>query len=206
MLNRRGFLASGFFASAAGLSPALAHTPRRKGKTRKRYVLPEKYMPRQVSLWRKRFKPGEIHVFPDEFALYWTLPGRRAIRYSVGVGRGNLYHAGTFFVGAKKKWPEWTPTDDMLKRDPQSYVKFAGGMKGGINNPLGARALYLFTKKRGDTFLRIHGTNKPRTIGVAVSNGCARLVNEQIVEFYERVPMNTLVVLHPKKGFAKAHS
>ncbi len=205
MLNRRGFLASGLFASAAGLSPALAHTSR-KGKTRKRYVLPEKYMPRQVSLWRKNYKPGEIHVFPDEFALYWTLPGRRAIRYSVGVGRGNLYHAGSFFVGEKKEWPEWTPTPDMIKRNPKAYSRFKNGQPGGINNPLGARALYLFTKKQGDTFLRIHGTNNPRTIGVAVSNGCARLVNDQVIELYNRVPMNTKVILHPKKGFAKSHA
>jgi len=206
MLNRRGFIASGLFAGATGIAPAFAHTPRKKVKRRKRYVLPKKYMPRRVILWANSFKPGEIHVYPDEFALYWTLPGRRAIRYSVGVGRGNLYHAGTFFVGQKKEWPEWTPTPDMIKRDPKSYTRFAGGMKGGINNPLGARALYLFTKKQGDTFLRIHGTNKPRTIGVAVSNGCARLVNEQVIELYNRVPMGTKVVLYPKKGFAVSHS
>lgn len=162
-------------------------------------------MPREVRLW-KGYPAGEIHVFPDEFALYWTLPGRKAIRYSVGVGRGNLYHAGTFFVGARKEWPEWTPTPDMIKRNPKAYTKFKGGMAGGINNPLGARALYLFTKKKGDSYLRIHGTNNPRTIGVAVSNGCARLVNDQVIELYNRVPMNTKVVLHPKKGFAKSHA
>lgn len=206
MLNRRGFLTSGLLAGATSLSPAFAHTKHKKGKTRKRYVLPKKYLPREVRLWRKNYKAGEIHVFPDEFAMYWTLPRGKAIRYSVGVGRGNLYHSGTFFVGEKKKWPEWTPTADMIKRDPKSYAKFAGGMPGGIRNPLGARALYLFTKKQGDTFLRIHGTNNPRTIGIAVSNGCARLVNEQIVEFYDKVPMNTKVVLHPKKGFSKAHA
>jgi len=200
MIDRRHFLLSSLAASSLGLSPALAH----KAKT-KPYTLPQKYMPREV--WRKfKASPGEIHVFPDEFALYWTMAGRRAIRYSVGVGRGNLYHAGTFFVGAKKEWPEWTPTPDMIKRQPKQYSKFSGGMPGGINNPLGARALYLFSPGQGDTFLRIHGTNKPRTIGVAVSNGCARLVNDHVIELYNRVPMRTKVVLYEKKNAGPVHT
>ncbi|MCF6320721.1 MAG: L,D-transpeptidase [Rhizobiaceae bacterium] len=209
MLNRRNFLASSLAASSLGLSsplsPALAH------KRGEKYVLPQKYMPRKV--WLRRYlPPGEVHVFPDEFALYWTMPGRRAIRYSVGVGRGNLYHSGTFYVGAKKEWPEWTPTPDMMKREPNSYKKFAKGMPfengqpGGISNPLGARALYLFTREKGDSYLRIHGTNKPRTIGVAVSNGCARLVNDQVVVLYDQVPMGTKVVLNPKANAGPPHS
>ncbi len=210
MLNRRSFLASSLAAGSIGLSspisPALAH------KVGEKYVLPQKYMPREVWL-RKYLPPGEVHVFPDEFALYWTLPGRKAMRYSVGVGRGNLYHSGTFFVGAKKEWPEWRPTPDMMKREPNSYRKFLqggpfyeNGQPGGISNPLGARALYLFTKKRGDTYLRIHGTNNPRTIGVAVSNGCARLVNDQVVELYNLVPMGTKVVLNPKANAGPPHA
>jgi lipoprotein-anchoring transpeptidase ErfK/SrfK len=198
MLNRRGFIASGLLAGAVGLSPAFAKTKRKKAKPRKKYVLPKKHQPRVVRLWTKNLKPGELHIFPREFALYYTLPRRKAIRYSVGVGRKNLYEAGTFFIGAKKEWPAWTPTKDMIKREPKTYAKYAKGMPGGIRNPLGARALYLFTKKRGDTFLRIHGTNNPRTIGFAVSNGCVRLVNDQIVELYNRIPMDTKVVLHPK--------
>jgi len=199
MLNRRHFLASGLATGALGLSPAQAH---RVGQN---YVLPDEYMPREISLWT-RYTPGEIHVFPDQFWLYWILPNGNAMRYTVGVGRDNLYHAGEFFVGAKKKWPEWTPTRAMIKRQPNQYARFANGMPGGINNPLGARALYLFTRERGDTFLRIHGTNDPRTIGVAVSNGCARLVNDQVKEFYDRVPIGTRVVLHPKSGSGPVHS
>ncbi len=198
MLNRRGFLASGLFAGAASITPGFANTKQKKRKTRKRYVLPKRHQPRIVRLWSRRLKAGEIHVYPNEFALYYTLPYRKAIRYSVGVGRDKLYEPGTFFIGAKKEWPSWTPTKDMIKREPKVYKKFAKGMPGGIRNPLGARALYLFTKKRGDTFLRIHGTNNPRTIGLAVSNGCVRLVNEQVVELYNKIPMNTKVVLHPK--------
>ncbi len=141
---------------------------------------------------------GEIHVDPHRFALYWTLPGSMAIRYPVGIGRAGLYESGQFFVGAKKEWPSWTPTPDMIERQPENYARYADGMPGGIDNPLGARALYLFTPERGDTFLRIHGTNAPDTIGTAVSNGCARLVNEQIIALYEQVPLGAPVFLYPQ--------
>lgn len=142
--------------------------------------------------------PYEIHLDPSRFALYWTLPDALAIRYAVGVGRPGLYEAGAFTVGAKKEWPEWTPTPEMIARSPENYARYADGMPGGPNNPLGARALYLFTPERGDTFLRIHGTNAPETIGTAVSNGCARLVNDQIMELYERVALGTRVILYPQ--------
>ena len=141
---------------------------------------------------------GEIHVVPDVFSLYWTLPDGVAIRYKVGIGRAGLYEPGAFFVGAKKEWPSWTPTPEMVARRPDLYAQYAEtGMPGGPGNPLGARALYLFTEERGDTFLRIHGTDAPETIGQAVSNGCARLVNDQIIELYARVPMGARVFLHP---------
>ncbi|MFO6464186.1 L,D-transpeptidase [Jannaschia sp. KMU-145] len=154
-------------------------------------------MPVQVRI-RDGIAANEIHVIPDSFMLYWTQPGGRAIRYMVGVGRPGLYESGEFYVGAKKEWPSWTPTPEMIARDPGSYKQYEDGMPGGPNNPLGARALYLFEPGRGDTFLRIHGTNAPRTIGTAVSNGCARLVNDQAVDLYNRVPMRSRVVLHPK--------
>ncbi len=206
MIDRRFFLKTGIAAGSVGLAtPALAH---KKGEA---YVLPEEYMPREIKLMTV-LEPGEIHVDPGQFALFWTLPDNRAIRYTVGIGRGNLYHPGTFYVGAKREWPRWIPTDDMKKRSPNAYAQFAEGMPfengqpGGINNPLGARALYLFTPAGNDTYLRIHGTNDPRTIGVAVSNGCARLVNDQVIDLYDRVPMKTKVVLYPKVGEGPAHS
>ena len=140
--------------------------------------------------------PGEIHVDPNRFRLYWTLPEPgRAIRYAVGIGRRGLYESGTFRVGAKKEWPSWTPTPEMIERNPAEYEQYAEGMPGGPDNPLGARALYLFDGPR-DTFLRIHGTNAPRTIGTAVSNGCARLTNEYIVDLYNRVPLQAKVFLY----------
>jgi lipoprotein-anchoring transpeptidase ErfK/SrfK len=160
-------------------------------------ALPATMMPVEVRT-RPEIAPNEIHVIPDSFMLYWTLPGARAIRYMVGIGRPGLYESGEFVVGAKKEWPSWTPTPDMIERDPASYEQYADGMPGGPNNPLGARALYLFEPGRGDTFLRIHGTNAPSTIGTAVSNGCARLVNDQIIDLYNRVPMQSRVVLHPQ--------
>lgn len=190
MLNRRDFLASALATGALGMSPALAHKA-------PPYVLPRDHLPVRVRL-RTKFAPGEIHVDPNTFKLYWTLPDGTAIRYTVGVGRKNLYEAGTFHIGAKKEWPSWTPTPGMISRQPELYARHAGGMPGGINNPLGARALYLFTPERGDTFLRIHGTADPQTISAAVSNGCTRLVNDHVVELYDRVPIGTRVVLNPK--------
>ncbi|KKL11856.1 hypothetical protein LCGC14_2541580, partial [marine sediment metagenome] len=161
------------------------------------YVLPAEHYPQRVAI-RDDIPPGEIHVFPDYFKLYWTMPGAEAISYTCGVGREGLYESGEFTVGARKEWPSWTPTPGMIKREPEKYKKYQDGMPGGPDNPLGARALYLFTPERGDTFLRIHGTGQPWTIGTAVSNGCARLTNEHIVMLYNDVPMDTRVILYPK--------
>ena len=189
MLRRRRVMATGLATLGLGAVPAAAHEEIASA------ALPEKFMPRTGRM-QGVFPPGEIHVAPDDFALFWTLPDGMAIRYSVGIGREGLYEAGEFFVGAKKEWPSWTPTDDMIAREPEKYAQHADGMPGGIDNPLGARALYLFTPERGDTFLRIHGTDKPETIGRAVSNGCARLVNDQMIELYEMVPLDTRVMLY----------
>ena len=161
-------------------------------------------MPSKVKLW-KSHRAGELHVYPDDFYIYWTLPNGTAMRFGVGVGRRGLYHPGTYYVGRKEKWPRWTPTRAMLKRNPKKYGRYEEGVEGGINNPLGARALYLFRKRR-DTYLRIHGTNNPRTIGLEVSNGCARLVNDQVKQLYDLVPRGTKVVLHPKANAGPIHS
>lgn len=188
MLNRRRFIASATAATGVlGASRGWSHSN----------TLAPEYMPREVDLGAPA-PAGELHVIPDTFALYWTLGGTRAMRYSVGIGREGLYEPGTFFIGAKKEWPAWTPTPAMIEREPDKYAQYADGMPGGPNNPLGARALYLFTPERGDTFLRIHGTNDASTIGKAVSNGCARLVNDQIKELYEKVPEDTTVILYEK--------
>jgi lipoprotein-anchoring transpeptidase ErfK/SrfK len=160
------------------------------------YNMPEEFMPREVRI-KNEFAPYEVHVDPGQYALYWTLPDQKAIRYAVGIARSSLYEAGEYYVGARKEWPWWTPTPGMLEREPEKYMKYQDGMPGGLDNPLGSRALYLFKPGKGDTFLRIHGTNDPNTIGKRVSNGCARLINDQMIELYDRVPMNTRVVLYP---------
>lgn len=196
-IDRRRFLttACASLLGAPLAAPALAQTK----PNRKTYVVPPEHEPITMRL-RDTFEPGQILVDPNTFSLYWTLPKRQALRFIVGVGRGNLYEPGTFFIGAKKEWPSWTPTKQMIARDPGHYAKWKNGMPGGPTNPLGARALYLFTEAKGDTFLRIHGTPDPWTIGSAVSNGCVRLVNAQIEQLYALVPMGTKVVLYPKRS------
>jgi len=190
-LSRRSFLATGLVGGALLAAPALA-----EGMP-EGWVLPEEYKPKIVRL-SNGFAPNEIHVDPASFSLYLTLPDDKAIRYKVGIGRGDLYIPGDFTIGAKKEWPSWTPTKEMIARSPDHYAKYANGMPGGPGNPLGARALYLFADGVGDTFLRIHGTTDPWTIGSAVSNGCVRLVNEHAIHLYDQVAIGTRAVLYPK--------
>ncbi|MBT9247251.1 L,D-transpeptidase [Gemmobacter fulvus] len=188
ILTRRHFIASAAIALAA---PTVLRA------TQEDWVLPPEYEPLTLSL-QDAYVPGMILVDPDSFSLYFTLESNLAMRFVVGVGRGNLYEAGQFTVGAKKEWPSWTPTQDMIARNPDHYAQYADGMPGGPDNPLGARALYLFDEARGDTFLRIHGTPEPWTIASAVSNGCVRLVNEHIEMLYDMVQLGAPVVLYTK--------
>ena len=199
MISRRHLLASGLAALGAAATRASAHEVSQVTS-----VLPPEYAPQIVPI-QVGLPPYQIHVDPNQFALYWTLPDQTAIRYICGIAPPGLYEAGTYFIGAKKEWPSWVPTPDMVERQPDLYGPYAEvGMPGGPDNPLGARALYLFTPERGDTFMRIHGTNRPDTIGTAVSNGCVRLVNDHIVDLYNRVPLDTTVVFYPQSGFLPA--
>ncbi|SMX49710.1 L,D-transpeptidase [Maliponia aquimaris] len=186
-LNRRKFLSTSV-ACIAAPSGLFAHSVQ----------LPDRFLPQPVDTGQKDWLPGDVHVVPDDFFLYFMLDEGAAIRYGVGVGRKGLYQPGEFTVARKAKWPWWRPTDAMIRREPHKYARYRGGMKGGPNNPLGARALYLYNDEGQDTYLRIHGTNAPGTIGSAVSNGCARLTNEHIKDLYERVDVGARVYLHPK--------
>lgn len=137
---------------------------------------------------------GTIVVVPKDRYLYLIEEDGLARRYGVGVGRAGLAFSGSATVGRKAKWPSWRPTDNMIKRNPKKYARYAGGMPGGPTNPLGSRALYLFRDGR-DTLYRIHGTTEPWTIGKAVSNGCIRMVNDHVEDLYERVPVGSQVVV-----------
>jgi len=149
---------------------------------------------RQLVDYATTEKPGTIVVDTNARFIYLVQEGGEALRYGVGVGKEGLEFKGTATVQRKAQWPRWTPTPDMIKREPERYKKWAGGMEGGTDNPLGARALYLF-KDGKDTLYRIHGTNEPETIGQAVSSGCIRMMNQDVIDLYSRVPAGAKVVV-----------
>ncbi len=138
--------------------------------------------------------PGTLIVDPQNRFLYLVQEGGKAMRYGVGVGKAGLEFTGTGNIGYKRQWPRWTPTQDMIKREPERYGPLASGMEPGPTNPLGARALYLF-KDGKDTLFRIHGTNETWSIGQAVSSGCIRMMNQDVIDLYGRVPNGSKVVV-----------
>ena len=141
---------------------------------------------RQVVFYRTHEPPGTIVVHTAERFLYVVLGNGRAIRYGIGVGREGFQWQGLLRITRKQEWPDWTPPPEMIDRQP--YLP--RWMAGGPGNPLGARALYL-----GNTVYRIHGTNLPQTIGTAVSSGCFRLVNPDVIDLYDRTPIGTKVIV-----------
>lgn len=143
-------------------------------------------------------QPGTIVVDPGAHYLYLVRPEGRAIRYGVGVGRAGFRWNGSATVARKASWPVWTPPAAMVKRDPKARP-WAKGMPGGPDNPLGARALYLFQGGR-DTLYRIHGTNDPSSIGLSLSSGCVRLLNQDIIHLHSQVPTGTKVVVLKYNG------
>ena len=144
-------------------------------------------IPKQVVLWRHpQYRKGTIVVSTTERRLYYVLGKDEAIEYGVGVGRDGFSWSGIKTVSRKREWPDWRPPAEMLKRRPDLPHYMAGG----IDNPLGARALYL-----GSSEYRIHGSNEPDTIGAAVSSGCIRMTNRDVIDLYERVKVGTKVVV-----------
>ncbi|TCK29031.1 lipoprotein-anchoring transpeptidase ErfK/SrfK [Ancylobacter aquaticus] len=141
---------------------------------------------RQPVYFRTNEPPGTIIVHTNERFLYLVLGDNRALRYGIGVGRDGFQWAGLQKVSRKAEWPDWTPPPEMIQRQPY-LPRF---MAGGPGNPMGAAALYL-----GSTVYRIHGTNMPNTIGMAISSGCFRLVNSDVQDLYNRVPVGTKVVI-----------
>ena len=141
---------------------------------------------RQLVSFTAGYAPGTVVVSTNQRRLYYVLGGGQAISYGVGVGRAGFTWAGSKTISMKREWPDWRPPAQMLKRRPD----LPRYMSGGINNPLGARAMYL-----GGSRFRIHGSNEPETIGHAVSSGCIRLTNADVVDLYQRVRVGTPVVV-----------
>jgi len=142
--------------------------------------------PRQLVSLKERYAPGTIVISTSQRRLFLVLGQGQAIEYGIGVGRPGFEWSGTKTVTMKREWPDWTPPREMLRRRPD----LPRHMKGGIGNPLGARALYL-----GSSLYRIHGSNEPETIGYAVSSGCIRMTNVDVQDLYERVKVGTKVVV-----------
>jgi lipoprotein-anchoring transpeptidase ErfK/SrfK len=143
---------------------------------------------------------GTIVVDPDAKFLWLVLEGGQAMRYGVGVGRDGFDWKGRATVARKASWPTWTPPREMIARQPE-VAQWAAGMPGGADNPLGARALYLY-QGRVDTLYRIHGTAEAWSIGRSVSSGCIRLLNADIIDLYGRVPVGSQVLVRPSLGTA----
>jgi lipoprotein-anchoring transpeptidase ErfK/SrfK len=192
-ISRRGFLlgASALLAGCAtnGTSDRANYGERADEKFPMKAMPLDKIKPelrRQEVAYGTTHAAGTIVVDTPERRLYYVLGNGRAMRYGIGVGRQGYSLAGSAYIGRKAEWPTWTPTPNMIRRDPQKNLKYAGGLPGGLNNPLGARAIYLY-QNGNDTMFRIHGTNQPWSIGQAMSSGCVRMLNHDVIDLYERV-------------------
>ena len=179
--------------SNASLTPMdrqlLAHPPYAQAS------IPDTFRRHIVDYTRKE-QPGTILVDTNARYLYYVLPGGKAVRYGVTVGEEALAFSGIAKVGNMSEWPKWTPTADIHKR----IEGLPASVPGGVDNPLGARALYLYQGNK-DTLFRIHGTNQPEYIGASISSGCIRMTNEDVIDLYTRVKQGTVVVvLAPKQG------
>lgn len=157
---------------------------------------------RQLVAYATPEPPGTIVVDPGARFAYLVREGGQALRYGVGVGREEAFNLqGTASITRKAEWPRWTPTPAMVKREPERYGPYAGGLPGGAGNPLGPRALYLYRDGQ-DTLYRLHGTTEPDTIGTMVSSGCVRFLNQDIIDLYGRVPVGTRAVVLPARDSA----
>src|SRR5262245_57061346 len=190
------------FLAASAATPASANPfnpfealfgPQREAVTAPAYANPQDDVDlrRQIVSYRTNEAPGTIIIDTPNTYLYLVLPGGKAMRYGIGVGREGFTWSGTKTIERKAEWPDWTPPPQMIHRQPY-LPRFVAG---GPSNPLGARAMYL-----SDSVYRIHGTNAPETIGGFVSSGCIRLLNEDVMDFYNRVHVGTKVVVLPMSG------
>lgn len=154
--------------------------------------VPAKYR-RQTVTYQTNEQPGTIIVDTGEKHLYFILGGGKAVRYGIGVGRQGFEWKGTARIGAKREWPVWTPPPAMIRRQPE-LAKWRGGMPGGPQNALGARAMYLYNQS-GDSGYRLHGTPEWWSIGKAMSSGCIRLMNQDVIDLYNRASVGAKVIV-----------
>ncbi len=205
MLTRRHFIAStsasvaALFASSGEVRAQDAVTfdadvtmPEAQGSNP--WGIHDRFLPTRVE-HRTGLNSGDIHVDPVAKYLYHLDSDGTAMRYGVAVGRIGLQSPGVYTIRRRAEWPSWTPTANMIAREPQVYAQFANGVPGGPNNPLGARALYLYRGGR-DSYLRIHGTPQPWSIGTSASSGCVRMVNAHVIALYNEVELGTTTWLH----------
>jgi lipoprotein-anchoring transpeptidase ErfK/SrfK len=148
------------------------------------------YSGKRIVDFTRPLAPGTVLIKTDERRLYFVLEGGKAVQYGVGVGREGFTWRGRERISRKAKWPGWSPPPRMIERERAKGIILPAHMPGGPDNPLGARALYL-----GGTLFRIHGTNQPHTIGHAASSGCIRMINEEVIDLYDRVKVGTLVIV-----------
>lgn len=193
-LNRRSLLLS----TLSGLVPA----PTRAAEPFHIPVYEEQKVEFKFRQQDVKFKtdepPGTIVVDMRKRFLFYVLPGGKAIRYGIGVGSSATRWSGNATVARMAKWPKWTPTEEMMSKH-EHYDQWKNGMPGGLDNPLGARALYLLNEGGVDKQYRIHGTPAPYTIGQATTSGCFRMLNTSIIDLYNRVKVGTRVVVLPYK-------
>ncbi|MBX3536659.1 MAG: L,D-transpeptidase [Chelatococcus sp.] len=157
---------------------------------------------RREMAYRTNERPGTIVVDPAARYAYLVMEGGRALRYGIGVGKQEAFNfRGEATIARKAEWPGWRPTDNMIAREPERYGPLRDGLPGGSGNPLGPRALYLYRDGQ-DTYYRLHGTVEPWTIGTQVSSGCIRLLNQDIMDLYSRVPVGTKAVVLPSTTVA----
>jgi len=200
-ISRRSLLI-GFSALLAGCNSQYAEQRENyAAKTDEKFPLPamplDKIKPelrREEVAYETDQKPGTIIVDTPARRLYFVEGEGKAIRYAVSVGREGLELRGNAYVGRRAEWPSWTPTAHMIATNPEHNRQFAGGVPGGLNNPLGARAMYLY-RGGSDLNFRIHGTNQPQSIGYAMSSGCIRMLNHDVIDLYSRVPVGTKVIV-----------
>jgi lipoprotein-anchoring transpeptidase ErfK/SrfK len=189
MTTRRAFLAHAAVAGSVLAAPTVL-----RAAEQPQFQVADRFAPKVVQV-KSQFPAGEIHIVTARHYLYFMLGEGRALRYGVAVGAEGLNFRGSAVVGRKLEWPSWRPTQAMIEREPQKYGPLADGMEGGPDNPLGARAMYLYRNGR-DTAYRIHGTPQPWTIGRSVSSGCIRMINAHVTDLYQRVPLGTRVTVY----------